>query len=191
MGTTKRNTKTVGCTGAPLYTGGYRGGLTREAAFVAQLPTTLEQLRTAYEREVEALAGDLQEQLEGGWLSGYRDSDDNAGFDALRRVCHLRFALDKLGFAQVHLLLATSLSGEMLDDTWCDVRDHVASAIAYDVLRVAIARGWHKPTRDEDPSPKALRIGADAARAEIATTRAAIAAGGLGHQARHRKEARS
>jgi hypothetical protein len=174
-------TKVVkGCTGAPLYTGGYRGGLTREAALVAQLLAPVEQIRSAYEIEVEALAGELREQFEAGQLYGYRDADPDGGIRALGHVCSLRFALEKLGFTQVHLLLVASPSAEMTDDNWNDVRQHVAEAIAYDVLRVAIERGWHKPTKDEVPSAKALRIGADVARAEISATRAAVAAGGLG-----------
>jgi hypothetical protein len=144
-------TKVVGCTSMPLYRGGYRGGVTREAALVAQLPGILEQLRAAYRREVEALAGELQVQFEAGELCGPGATE--AGFLTLLRACDLRFGLDRLSVAEVQLLVAASESSEETG-TWAKPAHYAAEAIALDVRKVARARGWYSPTGTKEPSAR-------------------------------------
>ncbi len=120
----------------------------------------LETLRSAWRQEIERFAEELEPRFRLGEFHGLRDPevDDacegTAPFNELERLCEARFAPEgRTTWADAMLGAIASPSGEATADDWADDRFWLRTAAAYDVVRIARARGWFTPTPDEEPPP--------------------------------------
>lgn len=132
--------------------------LPRAGAAEAVPGGALEQLRAEYQARIVALAEELEPRFRSGELRGYRDGDGNRFRspplhqleDELRR----RLART---FAEAHLVLLCSPSTlATFDHGSEDPRYDAGDAAAWDVLRVALARGWYRPEMEEIPDAESL-----------------------------------
>ncbi len=139
----------------------------------------LETLRTVYRAEIERLAQELRPRFESGELHGYNNEDGDreslpcgAPLDApvicapihlLERRIEERMAST---FPDAYLVLACSPSEDKIEDAaLTDAKNAAAECVGNDVLRIARARGWYRPTPDEEPSDEELELDEDVAQA--------------------------
>lgn len=120
----------------------------RETAIAVQA------LRAAYLAEVARFAEELRPRFTSGEVRGFleEDGDSTGPADALRYLCGRHFAMKDMAWEEMHAVLAVSPSAEEVDDAWCEPWHHLREAVAYDVIRIARARGWYAPASDEEPA---------------------------------------
>lgn len=118
----------------------------------------LDELRRAYQAEVERFAETLRPRFASGELRGFRDADYEDG-DAggsspvyqLERLAGEHFGLKKGNDSTAHAILAVSrFTRATKDGGWTDAAHHATAAVAREVLAIAQREGWYRVARDED-----------------------------------------
>jgi hypothetical protein len=131
-------------------------------------------VRAAYLSEVGRLARALRPRFEAGELRATTDEDlerlrsgvASTPFQELERLCTEHFGLTVVArekpdatlyegdHVAAHAILAVSPSAEDVDvGDWNHPASWAASAVTWDVLRLARSRGWSRLRRDEERRP--------------------------------------
>lgn len=133
-------------------------------------------LRPLYLAEVARFAETLRPDFEAGRLYGYRGGDNGTSIEStpigrLEELCAEHFGIQvddeerdgnayqvERDFMTARMILAVSPSADGASDPGAEAESFNAQfAAAWDVLAVARARGWYKPTPDESPDVEETR----------------------------------
>jgi hypothetical protein len=118
--------------------------------------------RASYLDELERLAERLRPRFLSGELRGMSDGDlahdggATSPFYAVERICCEHFELEAMDPATLRLMLDVSPHASAIADAgWTDDVYWLQSAIAWDLIALARARGMYLPAPGELPDPAA------------------------------------
>lgn len=129
-------------------------------------------LRRAYLHEIARFAKKHRSEFESGELGGHKDGDSGrfhiVGEGVVVGRLPALFRLQALLWEEwmycsprlAGIVLAVSPSTETAFETYYEVEGAASVAAAYDVLRVALERGWYRPVEGEEPSAEHLDLAA-------------------------------
>jgi hypothetical protein len=118
--------------------------------------------RASYLEELGRLAEELRPRFASGELRAMTDGDiardggATSPFYAVERLCCAHFRLEELDPSTLRLLLDVSPHASAIADAgWTDDVYWLQSAIAWDLIALARARGMYLPAAGELPDPAA------------------------------------